>query len=283
MKSLFNYITEMIGINGSETPKIIVNPTSFKCPIDKIGNKASDIARQFIEGDVKDKCFDLFKQWYSEHSTRRNIQVRSVFGIFLCMGDKKDKLISDVLEEIDRIGVYSKNFGSFDSWDGPEKTNSSAMAPGSCHGLFEVVLKTATFKQLKDEKYIFKISPIGNYPSLAFVQSTEGNGYNKLPAETATIIRRKLYDCIIDSKYQIIEFESNEIKKDMKDNFNPTGLMPNYKMIITPVYDKSKLKKFLEELRTNKEWQEYAAEMDRVSKGIRSYYADKRSGDYVGD
>ena len=285
MKSLFNYITEMLhwgqSFGDKEKANVVADSTSLRCPIDKIGNKALDIAKDFAENEIKDKCIDILKDWYSKHPTARKVGVGSSLSIFVCLGNDKDRLLSDVLGEIERIGVRPIEIGEFDSWNDSTKTNSRAYSPGVCKGSYIINLDVPTYKQFKEDKYTFKVSPYGNYnKSIAFEPNKEGNGYNELSAETATIIRRKLYDCIVDSNYQIIEFEP---PKEMKDDKYPNAFIPQYKMMIAPVYNKSKLKSLLEELRSNREWQNFAAKMDRVSKGIRSYYASKRPGDYVGD
>ena len=288
MKSLFNYITEMLhwsqAFGDKEKANVIVDSTSLRCPIDKIGTKALDIAKDFAENEIKDKCIYILKDWYPKHPSARKVRVGSTIKVFVCLGNDKDRLLSDVLGEIERIGVDPVDIGEFTSWNDSTKTCSSAFYPGVCKGFYTADLDVPTYKQFREDKCIFKVSPYGNYnKSIIFEPNKEGNGYNKLSAETAAIIRRKLYDCIVDSNYQIIEFEPpKEMKDDMGGKY-PDALMPQYKMMITPVYNKSKLKSLLGELKSNREWQEFAAEMDRVSKGIRSYYADKRSGDYVGD
>ena len=267
-----------------EKANVIIDSNSLRSPIDKIGNKALDIARDFAENEIKDKCIDILKDWYPKHSTAKKVRVSSSLLIFVCLGNDKDRLLSEVLEEIEKIGVDPVEIGEFTSWNDSTKTCSGSFYPGVCRGYYTINLDVPTYKQFKEDKYTFKVSPFSNYnKSIVFEPNKAGNGYNKLSAETATIIRRKLYDCIVDSNYQIIEFEPpKEMKDDMGDKY-PSSLMPNYKMMITPVYNKFKLKNLLEELRSNREWQEYAAAMDRVSKGIHSYYASKRPGDYVGD
>jgi len=106
-----------------------------------------------------------------------------------------------------------------------------------------------------------------------FKDSQYGNGYNNLPAEDMTVLRRKLWDCMSGTGCEVVEYEGRG-----------AGVpVPSFTIRLIAKYDKKKLKDFLSYLQTDKRLQNFASSHEATSRGIAGYYASKRSGEYVGD
>lgn len=99
------------------------------------------------------------------------------------------------------------------------------------------------------------------------LEKCDGNAYNNLPGKIITEYRDKLLS-IIDKTQILVKF----------NDYNNT-----YNVIISPVFKSSDLKKLYKEITDSDELMDYADRLDNISKGIRDYYASKKSGDYTGD
>lgn len=231
----------------------------------QLKNKIYKLANDFVEGQAKDIIVDAVGEWYKNNEKRRNVIAPSEINVVFSVADNNNKLLMDVINEIRRIGVIGE-YGEFE----PDLENYDHMM--NC-GKIEIKFSTPTYKQFKEGNYKYD-TVIKNGCYLKIDDITAGNGYNDLPATDMNAIRRMLYDCMSSTKCEFISIPGSK--------FFATPV-PSFYMVLTPVYDKSKLKKLLDSLKNDRRLQDFANKLDKMSKGIRDYYASKRPGEYVGD
>ena len=265
MRQLFEYVSK-------QDVKVIVPEYSLKATPDQLGKKVSDLVKDLAEGEVKDAVVKAIDNWYQQNSTRRNISARTYISTFLFINDKKDKLLNEVINEIERIGVSGGDVNEFDFID---DYPSWSLAGRKC-GVAEIDFFASTLKQFKEGNYKYNISKLD--VGAGFISNSHGNGYNGLPVDDMNVIRRKLYDCMIDTKCTVLQYSNPR-----GDSKYASSVMPEFRVVLSAVYNKSKLKSLLNELKSDRRLQVFADKMDVVSKGIRDYYASKRPGEYVGD
>ena len=229
--------------------------------------KIDNVVKDFIDNYAKSEVVDLINQWFKDNPQRRNIKCGALIDATFYLTDDKNKLLNEVITELNRIGVFGEP-GEFDVYD--PKSN---FEKGTHIGRSTMQFAISTAKQFKEGNYTYK-EYISN-SKIYFKDSSYGNGYNNLPVTDINILRRKLYDCMTNTSYEIISVPSH--------NFNGGLNLPHFEIILHAVYDKRKLKNLLNDLRNDKRLQNFAGVLDNSIKGIKAYYASKHSGAYTGD
>lgn len=102
-----------------------------------------------------------------------------------------------------------------------------------------------------------------------------GNGYNHIPGELMTEYREKFLNCI--SSAEIVTM------KDKSYNYKASTDVPRYRVVYNAIFDKSKVDKLIKDIESDQEMNNYMNSYKNTSKGINTYYASKRSGEYAGD
>jgi hypothetical protein len=259
MNHLYEYL------NPKET--VIVSKYSLKAAPLQLKGKIYDVIENLVDGEAKDILIKNIGDWYKDNSKRRNIKGSSMVDVSFFGGDKSDKLVTDVIAEVDRIGALSAS-GEFESFD----RNHIWVRGLRCGGAI-INFSAATYKQFEEGNY--KYDKSFTDCSLTFSKTNYGNGYNDLPAADINAICQKVYDCMIDTECEIVS----------TPGYHASGApdIPRFRVILTAVYDKKKLKNLLAELKGDRRLQNFADRMDAANKGIAAYYASKRSGEYTGD
>ena len=233
---------------------------------EKISTKLHDELERVLDGSAKEIILNSMKEWFKNNPKRRNIKAISHWFITMYLLNDSDKTLIDVSKELDRIGVI----GPCSWWSMIEK-NGLGGKVGCGQGTIEFA--TATEKQFREGTYKYSHSDIF-LNNLTFSPSKYGNGYNDLPEEDMSVLRRKFWDCMNGVTCDIECVPGYRLTKTPVPNFN-VSLIVNY--------DKGKLKSFLKELRNDHRLQNYAKRHETMGRGITAYYASKGPGDYVGD
>lgn len=246
--------------------EIIVPEQSFKAVPLNLSNRVYTTLDEFINNEAKTAILKKIGEWYKDNSKRRNIQVTTTVSCYLFLDNGEDKLLKDVIDEIRRIGVYGV-YGEFDAFDKrPSLVSGQRVTEAS------IKFSTPTYKQFEENNYKYSYT-FNNDCVFKFIESPHTNGYNMLPADDMNVIRRKLYECTNDTTYEIAALPSYS-----------NGLhIPRFIMYLKASFDKNKLKNLLKELKNDRRLQDFADRLESVDRGIRNYYASKKSGDYTGD
>lgn len=245
----------------------IVPEYSLKLTPLNLSNKVYTTIDEFIDSKAKDLILQRVKEWFEKNPNRRNIKSITIANCYFVLNNGEDKLLGEVINEIRRIGVNGVS-GEFDVFD--EKHLGWAI--GQFIGSANITFSTATYKQFKEGNFKYDKSYKGDCV-VKFQKTTYGNGYNELPADDMNIIRTKLYDCMEDTTCEIIASPTRSNGPDI----------PKFTVYLKAVFNKNKLKSLLNELKSDRRLQNYAERLENIDRGIRAYYASKKSGDYTGD
>ena len=233
---------------------------------EKISSKLRNELEQVFDGSAKEIILNSMKEWFKNNPKRRNIKAISHWSVTMYLLNNSDKILIDVSKELDRIGVV----GPCTWWSMIGKDGLGGNV--SC-GQGTIELTTATEKQFREGTYKYTRSDVF-LNNLTFSPSKSGNGYNDLPAEDMSVLRRKFWDCMSGVTCDVECVPGYRLSKTPIPNFN-INLIVNY--------DKGKLKSFLKELQNDRRLQNYAERHEAMGRGIAAYYASKGPGDYVGD
>ena len=245
----------------------LVAEFDIKTPSNLIDTEA--LFNTYAKETVQNKLVECLKKWFDANPRRRNISMRALIAQTWFLGPN-DKTFIDVAEEMQRIGVMD-----IDLYELKNKERGIGGFYGFVDGAMTV--SCGTSKQYKEGAYNIKTVGIRSFDISK--KTRYSNAYNHLSAEDQNIILEKLAQCRtgVKCKIELIEYPV-DYTKSLCDPIR-VGI------VFECVYDNSKLKKLLKELKEDKRLQRFADSMDSVSKGIQDYYAEKRSrGDrYVGD
>ncbi len=257
--NLYEYINNR---QSSSVGELIV----FSESPEKIPSKLRNELERVFDGSAKEIILNNMKEWFKDNPKRRNIKVTSHWSIVMYLLNDSDKTLIDVSKELDRIGVI----GPCSQWTLIGKDGLGGKV--SC-GQGTIEFTTATEKQFREGTYKYSHSDIF-LNNLTFSPSKYRNGYNDLPAEDISVLRRKFWDCMSGVTCNVECVPGYRLSKSP---------IPNFDISLTVNYDKGKLKSFLKELQNDHRLQNYAKRHETVDRGIAAYYASKRPGDYVGD
>lgn len=240
------------------------SPKKYLAIVDKYSN-------QFKEDSIKN-----FGEWMKNNPTRRNISAETEFSVNISLrGVEDNKLLDDVIREMNRIGVVDFDFEpDFSIKYAGNKERARYLNYGENYYKKTLSIYCSTYKQFKDDKCNVQIEVKETAP--VFKESKSDNSYNKLPAKDIDVVRKKLYGCIKGFNYEVYKEETT-----LKDSRKPN--LPKYRVILEAQYDNTKLKKMLDDIKSDRYLQRYANSMDSISREISKYYGSKRSGDYSGD
>lgn len=257
----------MINLYEYVAPRETIVPEySLKAaPLD-LSNKVYNELDSFIDDKAKELILKRVSDWYKDNPNRRNIKITTNVNCYLFLNNGNDKLLDEVIKELQRIGVNGKG-DEFDIFD-----DKRAWVGGSQVASASIKFTTATYKQFKEGIYKYDKS-FNNDCVVKFETIPYGNGYNELPADDINILRKKLYDCTDDTTCEIV---TRPVRPNGPD-------IPAFIIYLKAVFNKNKLKSLLNELKSDRRLQNYAERLENIDRGIRAYYASKKSGDYTGD
>ena len=230
------------------------NDSKFKEIYDKYSSSLLDESRK------------IFGEWFKSNPNKRNVSSSSTIEICRSV-ECDDKIFADVVDELHRIGVIDD-----------ELINITFKSNDYDDRIFETTtynFKCPTYKQFRDGIFVEEHNS-RTFKEFIFVNSRYDNGYNHFPAKDIDILRRGLYDCVKDIKVDVFKYLPTNTSSKYP-------LLPKYRIVMRTIFDESKLKKFYEELKSDRRLQRFAEVHDAVGKGINNYYASKGPGDYVGD
>ena len=256
MKPLYEYITQ-------KEPTVVVPRYDLKTTPLQLGRKIDEIVEDFLNGQGKDDTVKAVGRWFEKNQNRRNVKTGTYCGVVLYIADLENKLLMDVINELERIGVSNM---------GGEFSPVSKWSTGGVNcGRVDIKFSVATYKQFREKNYNYQV--LRYLDPMTFKKCSYGNGYNDLPAEDMNVLRQKLYDCMTTTTCEVLAFPPSRNVIEI----------PEYRVVLTAQYDKRKLKELLNFLKNDKRYQNFADRMDDMSRGIEAYYASKRPGEYVGD
>lgn len=258
MKRLFEYLNNREQVVLVPTHKLSVNPS-------KSAGKLDALIKQLIDDKFKGIMLDSTTKWFDENPRRRNIAVVGNVIVGVNYNDPSNKLLPEVTNELSRIGVMGLT----------RELNTRADYTDNIIRKV-VTLSVGSQKQLKDGNYKITVKDqfSGCNKEIGFADSVHINGYNDFPAADSRILGERFYDCMKDLECRVVADDG------MTGTYQPTPVMT---IELTVLYDNSKLKKLLNDLKNDKRLQDYARRMDAMSRGLRNYYDSVPSGGYTGD